>query len=67
MIKEINHTYTNEIVCPHCGYEYQDSWEMSDNDEEDCQECGEKFIFSREVDVHYNTQKLTPPSKPERS
>lgn len=56
---EIDHDYTEEIVCPHCGFEYSDSWDFSqDFDEIDCEECGKEFEFAREVETTYSTAKV---------
>lgn len=60
----INHEYTSDIVCPHCGCVYSDSMEFGDygksNDgEEDCQECGKRFRWERNVSVDYSTEKVT--------
>lgn len=49
-----NHEYTSEIVCPYCGYEHSDSWEMSEG-EHDCIECGTVFDLERIVTVDYST------------
>lgn len=55
---ELLHTYESEIVCPHCGYEYSDSWEMTDSGVEECENCCKEFKFEREVEVTYSTYKL---------
>ncbi|HDK7182970.1 TPA: hypothetical protein PTV74_002117 [Clostridium botulinum] len=59
--KEIDHEYTNEIVCPFCGYEFIDSWEYGDGEEDlgliECNECGKSFYANREVLVTYSTCK----------
>lgn len=61
-IKDIDHEYTNEIVCPHCGYEYGDSWEYLESDgdtrEMECDECGEKFEAVLHLTVEYSTEKI---------
>lgn len=49
-------SYTAEIVCPHCGNEYSDSWEMEDG-HYDCQHCGNSFVVCRNVEVTYTTAK----------
>lgn len=50
---------TEEIVCPYCGYEHQDSWEMEDDDGDiDCDECGKTFYFTRNVEVTYSTSRI---------
>lgn len=61
MDEEIDHEYTEEIVCPHCGYEFSDSFEI-ESDEEDlglieCDECGEYFYAYRSIQVSYLTEK----------
>lgn len=57
-MEEIEHEYTKEIVCPHCGEEYSDSWEYGQDSEElECYECSGKFHYEREVEVTYTTVK----------
>ena len=53
--KETDYTY--HVVCPWCGYEHHDSWEMSDG-EWDCPDCGNKFEMTRDVDVTYCTERI---------
>jgi hypothetical protein len=50
------HNYTDEITCPHCGYEHGDSWESSDDGVTECDECGERFFFARDVEVTYSSR-----------
>ena len=49
----------DDIVCPYCGREYEDSWEWGDGHEggdiEECDECGKKFHWYRRLSVSYNT------------
>jgi DNA-directed RNA polymerase subunit RPC12/RpoP len=53
---EVDSWGTDEIVCPRCGYEHGDSWEMeADSDDMECQECGVKFHYERCVTVDYTT------------
>ena len=52
-----DHEYTDEVVCPHCGYEHGDSWDMRDG-EQDCSECGKPFVMERYTTVKYTTEKL---------
>jgi DNA-directed RNA polymerase subunit RPC12/RpoP len=64
--EEIDHEYTEEITCPHCGYAYHDSWEYGshsehheyDNmsDEMECEQCEKEFTWSRNVEVTYSSQ-----------
>lgn len=60
----IEHHYTSEIVCPHCGYKQMDSWEYSgDSGEIDCGKCSEPFLYERQVSVSYSTSKILPNEK----
>lgn len=53
---EPDHEYTNEVVCPGCGYELGDSWELSGDDGADqCSECRITFTWERHVKVSYST------------
>lgn len=54
--KGFEHDYEDEVVCPHCGYEHGDSWEMDDG-EHDCPECEKSFHLERHVSVTYSTRK----------
>lgn len=62
-MKEIDHEYTNEIVCPWCGCEFSDSWELGNGGEctelEECPDCEKEFYASRIITVEYSTQKAT--------
>lgn len=60
MSEDIDHEYTDEVVCPYCGYEFSDSWEFKQDSYKslDCDECGEEFSMEREVTVSYSTEKL---------
>jgi predicted RNA-binding Zn-ribbon protein involved in translation (DUF1610 family) len=49
--------YTDEVVCPHCGYKYHDSWELSDGEYE-CSDCGRRFNITRDIEVTYSTDKI---------
>jgi len=59
---EIDHTYTKNIVCPYCGKENKNSWEVALGEEDmgiiDCGYCGEEFFASRIISIEYCTEKL---------
>lgn len=56
---EIDSEYTTNITCPHCGYENEDSWEMTvDDDDIDCEVCYKHFNYIKEVSVTYSTFKI---------
>jgi len=58
-MSKINHEYTRNIICPHCGYEHMDSWECGDSDDEfQCHHCEKTFGFEREVTVTYTSYKI---------
>lgn len=45
---------TDNITCPYCGYENEDSWEADELDEHyECPNCGSYFSYEREVSVNY--------------
>lgn len=51
--------YTNNMICPYCGYEDIDSWEFDyDVGECDCPRCGKTFEYTRQVEVTYCTEKV---------
>lgn len=56
---DIKHAYTHRVVCPHCGFSFEGSreWE-EDGDATECDECGGRFVWAREVEVHYHSWKV---------
>jgi hypothetical protein len=49
----------NYITCPYCGYEWHDSWEASDvDDDHECGRCMKHFAYTRIVDVSYTSRKI---------
>ncbi len=56
MSELIDHEYTDEIVCPWCGYEHGDSWEGPESGEDICDECEKTFAYCRQVEVTYFNQ-----------
>ena len=57
-MSKINCSYTDEVVCPYCEYEFSDSWEFADFETFECCECGKEFKIFRHVEVTYCTEKL---------
>lgn len=59
VVDEVDHTHTDEVVCPHCGYEFSDSWELNrgrEGDwEDECRECGKPILITRYVEIKYST------------
>jgi len=58
-MNDIKHEYTDEIVCPYCGYIITDSWDFDkDSGRLDCYECGKEFTYERDYDITYITEKI---------
>lgn len=54
----------DEAVCPYCGEEQSDSWELSiDYGKMDCGDCFRPFLYEREVSVTYNTSPIFGPHR----
>lgn len=57
-MSEIDCMCTAEVVCPFCGCQNADSWELPDEDERyECAECGKVFKYERCVEVTYISAK----------
>lgn len=61
--EEIDHEFTDNAVCPYCGHENLDSWELGDRGDDECGEdecgkCGKEYTWTRHVTVDYSTKKL---------
>ena len=46
----------HEVTCPYCGHKLHDSWELPDEGEEECEQCGKKYYFSRDISVSYESR-----------
>lgn len=59
--KVIDHEYTSNMVCPYCGYEDIDSWEVYPSEEYlgliDCKSCDKPFYAHRSITIDYRTEK----------
>jgi hypothetical protein len=60
-MEKFDHEYTNNIVCPYCGYEDIDSWEVESGQEDlgliECGNCEKEFYATRIISVEYSTEK----------
>jgi hypothetical protein len=53
---------TSDPICPYCGEEQGDFWEVSGEDGDyDCGHCTRRFRWSRYIDVTYNTDPIIGP------
>ena len=55
--KDFETKRTMNAICPWCGHEDLDSWELEDG-EYDCGTCDKPYIVERCVDVSYTTTKI---------
>ena len=58
---ELDHSSTQEIVCPYCGYVFSDSWEeleYANSGILECPDCGKHFNCEKYVDVTYTTSRM---------
>jgi len=59
---EFDHEYTRNIICPYCGHEDQDSWEVMSGEEDlgiiNCGMCEEEFVATRNISITYCTEKV---------
>lgn len=67
----MNTENTREPICPHCGHQEQDAWEIDFGGAEGgtivaCGSCGEDYFCYREIDVRYTTKAPIPPLPAER-
>lgn len=55
---EIDCKYTDNCVCPYCGHEDKDSWEIRENSKEGyCDSCDKKFSIEQEFSRTFCTSK----------
>jgi hypothetical protein len=57
MDTEIDCDYQDLAVCPWCGYQERDSWELDDG-ENYCNSCGQAFNLRIDTTTTYTTQKI---------
>jgi len=54
--------YETECICPYCGTENSNSWELPDEDDNyECESCGGIYNYSRIVTVEYTSSPVKPP------
>lgn len=55
----MKHLHENNIKCPYCDWEDQDSWEFGeDSGTHTCDRCEEEFNVTREIEVTYSTYRI---------
>jgi len=56
---QINHELTENLVCPYCGKEHFDSWDIpADTGSFECEKCEREFHFEKEEIIRWNTKKI---------
>jgi hypothetical protein len=53
--------HMDRITCPYCGWEDQDSWEMTEEGsevEDDCGRCERPFLVSMYISVSYTSRPI---------
>jgi len=60
--RNYQHCENDEVICPYCGYETIDTWDINngnpvDGEEYSCEECEKKFYWTREYEVIVRTTK----------
>lgn len=61
-MKEIDCSYTDEVVCPYCGYEFSNSYEFFRDDRMgdwvegiECEKCEKEFNVGADYSVTYSS------------
>ena len=52
-MEKIDCKFTRELVCPYCGYKFNNSWELRDEGNIECESCEKIFDYERDVVVSY--------------
>lgn len=70
--EEFDTEYTDEIVCPWCGHEHEDSWDHfssygCNTCEFDCDSCGKTIYVEQIVKVTYSSSKEESKQPPPKS
>lgn len=59
-MSEIDSSFTREVVCPYCGDEKTDSWELGEGEdigEMECDECENTFYARRNITIDYTSER----------
>ena len=58
-----NTEFTDNPICPHCGYKMKDAWEfdfgpgLEGDVTTQCDDCGKEIWITRHCSVSYSTEK----------
>ncbi|OZG49896.1 hypothetical protein BOCO_0413 [Bombiscardovia coagulans] len=59
MTRQIDHMDTENMVCPYCGYEEDETLEYPDYGVEECPECGREFVFSSDTIRYFSSSRYS--------
>ncbi len=62
MLNSIDYQLEPEARCPYCGKHNQDSWELDEEDEVEC-ECGGTFETRRVINISYSSTPIFSPAQ----
>ena len=54
--KEVDTDFKDECICPYCGHEQSDSWEIS-NGPHTCGFCDQEFEVEKDYSVTFSTSR----------
>ncbi|SRR3972149_1020349 len=56
----MEHKHTNQIICPYCGHEDDESWNLEEEGEtqKTCESCEKEFNVEKEVSITYSTSRI---------
>ena len=57
---EYDYRFLDEIKCPYCDYQFSDSWEHNDDDNEphECERCDNTFTVTANHSVEYDCSRI---------
>ena len=65
--EEFDTTYTDNLTCPHCGYEHEDfeGEEYNETITRECDSCEKEFVFEAECVLKFTSKKKLTENKEE--
>lgn len=53
------HNVESDIICPYCDFKDEDSWEVTESDDNhQCPSCDKRFVLEIESKVEYSTKRI---------
>lgn len=57
MENNLDWSYNKYAICPYCGFEDIDSFELYDDEITECPSCGKEYGVIRNIEITYTTYK----------